>query len=312
MGFDIRRTRSPSLSLMAVACILFAVVPRSVYMCFTSGTVRLSSRKGGPGARDARSRVARHAIFTMLKAKPTLELLKESSAAGFEFKDLGNRLEKLEFEASAVDGNARVVVDGFQRLRNVDLKSGAAEAAGGNDALAKALLGAMQEAHDKSDEATKGDVWQLYQDNNVLLQAPLNQIGAGDTAEDLWANVEKTDETVKMAEELFVQFDVDTDGYWNQAETSAVQMATEGTEMPEEAFNALLIAAAPNGGRDLSEDDLSQGLSKDQVIELYTDAERQRQLGFVLDIRKDHKAVFEKEEESTEAPAAKPGPVVVD
>merc|ERR1712137_1536434 len=96
------------------------------------------------------------------------------------------------------------------------------------------------------------------------------------------------------AEELSTKFDGDGDGFWNLKETSAVQLATEGTEIAEDAFNALIIAAAADGGRNLSEQDLEKGLSKDQVIELYTDADRQRQLGFVLDITKDHAAVFKK------------------
>merc|ERR1712187_1049750 len=145
-------------------------------------------------------------------------------------------------------------------------------------------------------EGTKDDVWQLYQNNGVLMQAPLNQIGVGNTVEDLWANVSRTNESVKLAEELFAKFDADKDGYWNLKETSDVQTATEGTEMAEEAFNALIIAAAPDGGRSLTEDDLEKGLSKEQVIELYTDAERQRQLGFVLDVYKDHATVFKTSE----------------
>eukprot|EP00435_Cladocopium_sp_Y103_P071019 s99_g36.t1 len=56
---------------------------------------------------------------------------------------------------------------------------------------------------------------------------------------------------------------------------------------PEESFNSLIIAAAPDGGRHLTEVDMDRGLSKEQVLDLYTNAQRQRQLGFVLDIRKD-------------------------
>jgi len=190
----------------------------------------------------------------------------------------------------------------MQHLQRVDIAPGALQAAGASpDALAKAVLGAMQEAHDSSFEGTKEDVAQLYEGNGVLLQAPLNQIGLGSTVEDLWVNVSRTDESVKLAGELFDKFDVDRDGHWNLNETSQVQMATEGTEMAEEAFNALIIAAAPDGGRRLTEDDLEKGLSKTQVIELYTDAARQRQLGFVLDVFKDHATVFQP---SDSAPAS--------
>ena len=152
----------------------------------------------------------------------------------------------------------------------------------------------------------------MYQKNPDLLQAPLIQIGAGNTAQDLWANVTKTNETLNLAEELFLHFDQDKDGFWSFQETSAVQLATEGTEMAEEAFNSLIIAAAPNGGRHLTEEDMARGLSKDQVLDLYTNAQRQRQLGFVLDIRKDHKRVFSKEAESSERSSEPVASVAVD
>lgn len=228
-------------------------------------------------------------------------------------KALGRRLQSTEFDASALDGAVKVKFDGLQAMSSVELSDGALQAAGGDSSrLSEALLGAMREAYDSSYEATKGDVWELYQHNSELIQAPLNQIGFGSTAEDLWANVVKTEESMLLASELFGKFDEDKDGYWNLLETSKVQMATEGTEMAEEAFNSLIIAAAPNGGRTLTEDDLSKGLSKEQVVELYTDADKQRQLGFVLDVFKDHKKVFEEaaqapqEEAPAQAPAGAP------
>merc|ERR1712048_256151 len=71
--------------------------------------------------------------------------------------------------------------------------------------------------------------------------------------------------------------------YWNLNETSQLQKATEVTEMADDACNALIIAAAPDGGWQLTERDLKNGRSRDQVIELYTNATQQRQVSFFLD-----------------------------
>eukprot|EP00933_Yihiella_yeosuensis_P074737 TRINITY_DN83776_c0_g1_i1.p1 TRINITY_DN83776_c0_g1~~TRINITY_DN83776_c0_g1_i1.p1 ORF type:complete len:318 (+),score=99.55 TRINITY_DN83776_c0_g1_i1:136-1089(+) len=229
-----------------------------------------------------------------LQGMSDLNLIKSQVTAGQKMRELGASLLEKSFEASALDGKVKVAYDGLQELQRVDLAADAA--AGGGDALQKALLGAMQEAHDNSLKNSGGDVWELYRSNPQLMQAPLNQIGAGNTVEDLWVNVTQTPESVKLAEELFAEFDEDKDGYWNLAETSKVQKATEGTDMAEEAFNSLIIAAAPDGGRKLSEEDMAKGLSKQQVIELYTSAEKQRQLGFVLNIFKDHDTVFKAKE----------------
>lgn len=219
-------------------------------------------------------------------------------------------MEQSEFKASALDGAATVTFDGMQNLRSVDISDDALAKAGSETALAEALLKALQEGHDSSVAGSEDDIWSLYQNNPDLIQAPLIQIGAGNTAQDLWANVTKTNETLKLAEELFLHFDQDKDGFWNFKETSAVQLATEGTEMGEEAFNSLIIAAAPNGGRHLTEEDMARGLSKDQVLDLYTNAQRQRQLGFVLDIMKDHQRVFSQESNAEET-ESKPAPVSV-
>lgn len=260
-------------------------------------------------------RVARRAATSTqpeapaLAARPTLELLKAQSAAGHLMKELGTRLQHVEFEALALVGRVKAVYDGTQRLKRVEIGEGALQSAGGDHkALEQALLAAMQEAHDSSVAGTKGDVWRLYKENGQLLQAPLNQLGVGSTQPDVWANVTRTEETVRLAEELFSRFDVDGDGYWNLTETSKVQMETEGTEMAEEAFNALIIAAAPDGGRKLSEEDLARGLSREQVVELYTDATRQRTLGFVLNIFKDHAKVFGSTGEEGKEAAAVPAP----
>ncbi|CAE7243246.1 yojK [Symbiodinium sp. CCMP2456] len=245
-----------------------------------------------------------------LQSKASLKLIQAQVAAGHDMKGLGVRMEQSEFKASALDGAATVTFDGMQNLRSVDISDEALAKAGSETALAEALLKALQEGHDSSVAGSEDDVWSLYQNNPDLIQAPLIQIGAGNTAQDLWANVTKTNETLKLAEELFLHFDQDEDGFWNFKETSAVQLATEGTEMGEEAFNSLIIAAAPNGGRHLTEEDMARGLSKDQVLDLYTNAQRQRQLGFVLDIMKDHQRVFSQESNAEET-ESKPAPVSV-
>ncbi|CAE8605989.1 unnamed protein product [Polarella glacialis] len=268
-----------------------ALAPRQV---FCGGSVLHRSARG-PSHAACRSVAQPEA----LQGTSTLNLVKAQVMAGHAMRDLGNRLMTENFEASTLDGKVKVSFDGTQSLRNVELAAGSAEAAGGNEALAKAILGAMQEAHDSSLKGSQDDVWKLYKGSPELMQAPLSQIGAGNTVEDLWANVSRTDDSVRLAEELFTRFDQDKDDWWNLHETSQVQMATEGTEMAEEAFNSLIIAAAPDGGRRLTEEDMAKGLSRDQVIELYTNAQRQRQLGFVLDIYKDHAKVFNTEPEAS-------------
>jgi len=263
--------------------------------CFTrlcAAPVASPPRANRP-ALDRTRRSAAASSPIVLQTRATLDLVTAQSEAGFKFKELGEKLLNTYFKATALDGNVRVAVDGFQELKSVEIdKSVVGVAGNNNETLANAVLSALQEAHDSSYERTREDVWNLYKQNVALMQAPLGQIGVGNTAADLWVNVENTEETIGMAGELFEKFDADGDGWWSHKEASQVQLATEGTEMPEDAFHALLIAAAPNGGRDLSEEDLEKGLSKEQVIELYTDADRQRSLGFVLDIHKDHATVF--------------------
>ncbi|CAE7740376.1 ydhE [Symbiodinium sp. CCMP2592] len=263
-----------------------------------------------PPRRRCVSRPASSSELPALQSKASLKLIQAQVAAGHDMKELGVRMEQSEFKASALDGAATVTFDGMQNLRSVDISDDALAKAGSETALAEALLKALQEGHDSSVAGSEDDVWSLYQSNPDLIQAPLIQIGAGNTAQDLWANVTKTNETLKLAEELFLHFDQDKDGFWNFKETSAVQLATEGTEMGEEAFNSLIIAAAPNGGRHLTEEDMARGLSKDQVLDLYTNAQRQRQLGFVLDIMKDHQRVFSQESNAKET-ESKPAPVSV-
>lgn len=306
-----RQQRQAARQGPVAAVLLLGQLGRLVAPGAWTGVVAAGARRPGRIARWAAPSAQPEA--PALAARPTLELLKAQNAAGHAMKELGTRLQEAEFEALGLDGRVKAVYDGTQRLKRVEIGEGTLQSAGGeHKAMEQALLVAMQEAHDSSVAGTKGDVWRLYQENGQLLQAPLNQLGAGSTIQDVWANVTRTEETVRLAEELFARFDVDGDGYWNLTETSKVQMETEGTEMAEEAFNALIIAAAPDGGRKLSEEDLARGLSREQVVELYTDATRQRTLGFVLNIFKDYEKVFgSKGEEGKEASAVPaPAPAV--
>lgn len=263
----------------------------------------------GPSTRLASTRgcCARAAAkeIQALQSKANLKLIQAQVAAGHKMKDLGKSLFSTKFKATALEGSAEVTFDGMQNLRAVDIKEDALSKAGSANALAEELLKALQDGHDQSTRGSEEQVWSLYQNYPELMQAPLTQIGAGNTAQDLWANVTKTNETLALAEELFHHFDEDKDGYWNFKETSKVQLATEGSEMTEESFNSLIIAAAPNGGRHLTEEDMDRGLSKEQVLDLYTSAQRQRQLGFVLDIKKDHAHVFSKVKEAETQPQSK-------
>jgi len=233
----------------------------------------------------------------ILQARPTLDLIKEQSKAGQSMRELGFRLQDTEFDAVALEGQIKVVYDGTQRLRRVEIGEPATSI--GHETLAQAVLGAMQEAHDSSVAGSKDDVWQLYK-TTPLLQAPLVQLGAGNTMDDPWANVTDSEEALRMTDEFFNKFDEDKDGYWNMTEASKVQKMTEGTEMTEEAFNSLVIAAAPDRGRHLTEEDVARGLSRAQVIDLYTNVERQKQLGFILNIYQDYEKVFQKPEQPAE------------
>lgn len=296
-----RRTSSALPGIIAALAALAALVI-SISPAFASG------RCAGRAQVRRPLRVALRAVAERpkaLRAAPSLELVQAQGNAGYKIKDLGRSLEDAEFTATALDGLITARMNGVQELTAVEVADGALAAAGGHEELSKALLGAIQEAFSASQGRAKDEIWSLYRNETVLLEAPLSQIGAGSTALDLWANVTRDDETLRLAEEVFVKFDADKNGFWNLKETAAVQMATEGTEMTEEAFNSLILAAAPNGGKDLSEDDLAVGLSKEQVIELYTNAQRQKQLGFVLDIRKDHAIIFSG---ATAAAAEPPAP----
>mmetsp|Transcript_67362 Transcript_67362/g.147610 ORF Transcript_67362/g.147610 Transcript_67362/m.147610 type:complete len:312 (-) Transcript_67362:77-1012(-) len=282
------------LAIVALPCLSWL----SMFAQRTFCSPRLSARRL---AISAVSRKAAPKEIQALQSKANLKLIQAQAAAGHKMKDLGQSLLQSKFQAKALDGSAVVTFDGMQNLRKVEISEDAVSKAGSATALAEELLKALQDGHDQSLQGSEDQVWSLYQNYPELMQAPLTQIGAGNTAQDLWANVTKTNETMKLAEELFHHFDKDKDGHWNFQETSQVQMATEGTEMTEESFNSLIIAAAPDGGRHLTEVDMDRGLSKEQVLDLYTNAQRQRQLGFVLDIRKDHAHVFSKAKDTEES-----------
>jgi len=234
--------------------------------------------------------VTRKAFPASVQSTPSLDLIKKQKVAGPALNELGTRLQQGRFEATALDGRVRVSVDGHQEPKNIEIAPDALDV--GSTSLAQALLRAMQEAHEKSQKQSADDVWALYRDNPVLLEAPLTQIGPGSTVVDLWENVTRDEETLALAAELFEHFDADGDGFWNRQETSNVQMATSETEMSEDSFVQLILTTAPEGGRFLSEEDLQKGLSREKVVDLYTDREMQRRLGFVLDVRLDHATVF--------------------
>eukprot|EP00931_Biecheleriopsis_adriatica_P119815 TRINITY_DN95002_c0_g1_i1.p1 TRINITY_DN95002_c0_g1~~TRINITY_DN95002_c0_g1_i1.p1 ORF type:complete len:327 (+),score=88.98 TRINITY_DN95002_c0_g1_i1:46-981(+) len=300
----LRRRRSESYygKLLRLAVLAVALA----WLCGEFSASRGTFCNGGVQRRTSRRQAARRASTKpqALQGSASLQLIQAQSSAGHKMKEVGTKLEKVEFKASALDGRATVTFDGLQNLRDVEIADDALATAGSSSTLAEALLGALQEGHDSSTAGSEQEAWGLYRDNPELMQAPLTQIGAGDTVEDLWANISRTEESLQLAEELFHHFDKDQDGYWNLKETSEVQLATEGTEMAEEAFNSLIIAAAPDGGRKLTEEDMAKGLSKEQLIDLYTNAQRQRQLGFVLNIYKDHATVFGKEPDKVGADAA--------
>ena len=217
-------------------------------------------------------------------------------------RDLGALNQKLEdsvFEATALGGQVRIAMDATQRLRSVDVGTTALQTAGGHEQLAQAVLQSLQEAHDRSEAEAKPQVWNLFREQTELLQAPLAQIGYGTTPDDYWKDsVKMTNESIKMAEDLFDYFDKDQNGYWNVNETAEAQMATEGMEMTEDAFVNFMISVAPDKGRHLTEEDIALGFSKKMVVDMYTDREMQKKLGFALDIQKDYDKVFKKDAET--------------
>lgn len=285
------RSGSTLLVTVGLAGVYLALQARA--LCFAGQLGQTANRPSHAMRHNAAPQAAAETGLDTLRAHASLDLIKSQNAAGRKMMKLGEQLRGAKFKAQGLDGSIRVAFDGLQHLRSVEVDQGSLQAVDGNrGALADAVLTALQGAFDESSAVSSQDVWELYKENPDLAQAPLVQIGAGATAKDLWENVTQNEETVRLATEIFDMFDADEDGYWNLLETSQVQKVTEGSEMAEDAFTSLVIAAADNKGRDLTEDDLAKGLSKVQVIELYTDAQRQRSLGFRLDVYQDHAIVF--------------------
>ncbi|CAK9013011.1 Calmodulin (CaM) [Durusdinium trenchii] len=92
--------------------------------------------------------------------------------------------------------------------------------------------------------------------------------------------VTKEQET-KMIEEIFTHFDLDEDGFWNYKESATCQMWMDGTQQKEETF--VWMVNQLNPGRDTS-----KGLSKANLVELYTNKSYQ------MNISKDHAVIFSK------------------
>mmetsp|Transcript_53461 Transcript_53461/g.98891 ORF Transcript_53461/g.98891 Transcript_53461/m.98891 type:complete len:323 (+) Transcript_53461:78-1046(+) len=299
-----RQARRAGVARMAACCcgfiaIALAIAPQSG-STFAAATGARSHRR-----LMSSPRVAMRAAVSGIQSRSTVNLELSRRNTSKDFYSTLQKLEEARYDATALDSEVQVAMDGTQRLRKVDIADTAMETAGSATQLAEVVLMALQEAHDKSMAGVKPEVWSLYESNGALLQAPLAQIGYGETTEDVWSNVNASQGNLKLVEELFDKFDVDKDGYWSCNETRAVQMATEGTEMPEDNFIQLIISTAPDDGRKLSEEDLAKGLSKQVVTDMYTSKEMQKKLGFALDIHKDHSLVFKKNGE-TEAAAAVP------
>jgi len=280
-----------ALSAGTAAAMALMRAPLYLFVGVAPGGIRRIARLATP----RRSSVVVAALDDgpRLQEKGLASLIRDQSKAGQAMKDLGMRLREKRFEGSALAGQVRVSVDGLQRPSGVEV---GATAYSSPQEFEAALLAAMREAHDASQDAIRGDVWRLYRDNPSLLQAPLGEVGIGDAAEDLYRQhdsaVEQTEDTLRLAAELFTEFDEDKDGYWNLNEASRAQMATEGTNLSQDAFEALIIGAAPRGGRDLTEEELEKGLPRAQVEALYTNVELQRSLGVALDVRRDYATVF--------------------
>jgi len=102
----------------------------------------------------------------------------------------------------------------------------------------------------------------------------------------------RTDEWEQMAEELFDRFDEDNDGFWNLREASRLLLTTTGVKMPEGMFVALLSGAASKRGAQITQSDLDTGLSKDEVIDIYTQPEMRKRFRGVLEVRRDHAIVM--------------------
>mmetsp|Transcript_24476 Transcript_24476/g.56376 ORF Transcript_24476/g.56376 Transcript_24476/m.56376 type:complete len:314 (+) Transcript_24476:57-998(+) len=286
-----RQYRRSCMPRIAACCFGFIAIALSVpqHGATFAATSRVRSHR-----RHLSPRVALRASVSGIQSRSTVNLELSRRNTSRDFYSTLQKLEDARYHAAALDGEVTIAMDGTQRLRKVEIGATAMDAAGSNTKLAEAVLLAVQEAHDKSVAAAKPDVWTLYENNGALLQAPLAQIGYGETTEDVWSNVNASERNLQLVEELFEHFDADGDGYWSCDETRAVQMATEGTEMPEDNFVQLIISTAPDDGRTLSEEDLAKGLSKQTVIDMYTTKEMQKKLGFALDISKDHSLVFKK------------------
>eukprot|EP00435_Cladocopium_sp_Y103_P070289 s99_g35.t1 len=215
------------LAIVALPCLWLSMFAQRTFC-----SPRLSAR-------------GRLAVSAALQSKANLKLIQAQAAAGHKMKDLGQSLLQTKFEAKALDGSAVVTFDGMQNLRQED----AVSKAGTATALAEELLKALQDGHDQSLQGSEDQVWSLYQNYPELMQAPLTQIGAGNTAQeqwlgqDLWANVTKTNETMKLAEDAFRRLRALAGGW------QPVMVETERRRFSGEAGEARRRSATTEGCR---------------------------------------------------------------
>eukprot|EP00747_Dinoflagellata_sp_TGD_P191316 gnl/TRDRNA2_/TRDRNA2_54518_c0_seq1.p1 gnl/TRDRNA2_/TRDRNA2_54518_c0~~gnl/TRDRNA2_/TRDRNA2_54518_c0_seq1.p1 ORF type:complete len:886 (+),score=177.39 gnl/TRDRNA2_/TRDRNA2_54518_c0_seq1:102-2759(+) len=103
----------------------------------------------------------------------------------------------------------------------------------------------------------------------------------------------RTEEWIQMAKEIFDKFDEDKNGYWSLQEASRLFSVTMGVKLTLDMFFTLLTLTRPDG-KQLTEAEFERGLSKEQVVKLYTDEKLRQNWYSVLGIRRDHAAVFNK------------------
>jgi len=102
----------------------------------------------------------------------------------------------------------------------------------------------------------------------------------------------------KKAEEIFERLDADKNGHWSLKEASQLMVITFGLKMPARTFEDLLSAANPTArGKRVSDREFNLGLSKSQVVNLYTDEDLRSEFEVVpltMNLDRDHAAVSQK------------------
>merc|ERR1712228_276101 len=96
---------------------------------------------------------------------------------------------------------------------------------------------------------------------------------------------------MSMARALFDRFDSDKDGFWSWLEASQLVVSTLGVKLTQQKFLAMLSAVL-GSEHSLTETEFRKGLSKEQVVDLYTKPEINKMFPVIFNLQRDHVIVF--------------------